>query len=271
MILISKFKKFLKKFKLPRSLLIKIYYIYREPEIDFSIVKKLKLNTAIDVGANVGFYTNVFSKISSKVIAFEPIDSLAELLKKNFKKKNHINIFSFALGEFDEEKLFFVPEGNEGEASFINRTVNSKQLRTKVKRGDDVLEGIEDIDLIKIDVEGYELNVLKGLKNLIMINYPIFLIEIEKRHNKYFNDVFLFLQEYEYDVYYMPARLKLKKIQQSNYSNFVDNYQAIENLNKEMKIFNYKNFYVNKQYINNFWFLNRKSKIISQLNYYKVD
>ena len=51
------------------------------------------------------------------------------------------------------------------------------------------------IDFIKIDVEGFELNVIKGFKNLINKYKPILLIEIEKRHNSDFKKIFNILKK----------------------------------------------------------------------------
>ena len=56
--------------------------------------------------------------------------------------------------------------------------------KIKIVRGDSILNKYSDVDLIKIDTEGYEFQVLQGLSKTVKNNLPILLIEIEKRHSK---------------------------------------------------------------------------------------
>lgn len=131
-----------------------------------------------DVGANVGLYSIVGAlqmKIKGKVFAFEPERIVFKLLKKNIELnvKDNIIALPFALGENNEEKIFYSSDTpNFGAHSFVQRAdykLKKKGIYTKIKTSDTLIyEGIADIPtVIKIDVEGSEILVLRGMKNLL--------------------------------------------------------------------------------------------------------
>ena len=153
----------------------------------------------------------MLSQISKKVHSFEPIDYLNKSQKYLFKNTNVTN-YNIALGSSEGKKKFYIPKNNEPEASLI-RKKNSKITNVLVKKGDNIIKGAK-IDFIKIDVEGSELNTIKGLKKTIKLNLPILLIEIEKRHNQKFISVFKYLKKYNYKVYYLNKdKMKLINLQ----------------------------------------------------------
>ncbi|MEW6675515.1 MAG: FkbM family methyltransferase [Nitrospirota bacterium] len=129
-----------------------------------------------DIGASIGLYTILMAKTVGEkghVIAFEPGSQSFDRLQDNLRLNGLSNVRSFrkALGERNEKVKFYAGEDGKW-CSLIsppaNRTDISSQV-IEVVRGDDFQE-VENLPLpqvIKIDVEGYEFSVLKGLKNTL--------------------------------------------------------------------------------------------------------
>lgn len=127
-----------------------------------------KRRTAIDIGGHVGFYSRALSEIFSNVIAFEPAPKNYESIKVNCPE---IVVHNVALGSEEKEGEIVVFEDNSGN-NYIKEGSG-----VKIKTLDSF--GIKNVDLIKIDVQGYELEVLRGAKKTIVENKPIIIIELE--------------------------------------------------------------------------------------------
>ena len=136
-----------------------------------------------DVGANDGQSIERFSSIfpKSTVHSFEPIKECYEKIFNIYNKKNII-INNFALGEKDCERIFYINKNsytssffkiNKKYAELVNYDHINKSEKKKIKTLDGYvnLHKIKKIDILKIDTQGYELNILKGgkksLKNKI--------------------------------------------------------------------------------------------------------
>ena len=170
-------------------------YIYPhlyQSEFDLKIIKKLKFRNVVDVGASSGLYTIELAKISEHCFSFEPIIEEYINLKKIVNK--NVKLFNYALSDKSENQYLNIPiQMNQQEnprASLKNTFQNQVKVKVKTIKFDDLKNNeiqknqFNKIDFIKIDVEGFEHNVIKGMKNTIKINEPIMLIEVEKRHNK---------------------------------------------------------------------------------------
>jgi FkbM family methyltransferase len=256
---------------------LKIEYQFRKRfhEIDYFIVSKLSIRTYVDVGANVGRYINLLKSNTINIVAFEPLKYLFKILRLIFWHKK-IKLFNCALGntnmnsvinyskvfnEHQEELL-----SSMAEASVNNRFKYNKTERIKIIKGDVILRKYSNVDLIKIDTEGYEFKVVQGLRETIKKNFPILLIEIEKRHSRNFLRTFLFLTKINYNIYYCNKLNSLKLLNYKNIKNFLEKNQsnqklkfasAINDWKKQPKIYN--------KYICNFWFVHSNSRLSSEL------
>ena len=139
----------------------------------------------VDVGANVGFYSLLFASISSKsVFAFEPLDYNSNQLRKNCDLNGfqNISIFSFGLSDHSDYSNIHYHVFNKGAAdSSTNRDGLSflkKSQNVKFERLDTIKGLSNNISLMKIDVEGHELNVIKGARQTIQNQRPDIFVEI---------------------------------------------------------------------------------------------
>lgn len=160
------------------------------------LLKKIQSDNDLifDIGANVGNKSVIFSKLTNKVIAFEPSKKLYRNLKNRFKGSN-VKLYNCALGNSVKELDFYIVENNEAYNSLskkhIETTVTNRGIANKenVKLNKVQVETIENFikkfgtpKYIKIDVEGYEYEVIKGLKSLVPLlsfeaNLPEFCVE----------------------------------------------------------------------------------------------
>jgi len=151
----------------------------------------------LDIGANIGNHTIFFAKIlgAKKIYAFEPQEDIFRILKKNLflnKISDKVSLYNIALGS---KKTFgrikSIKKNNFG--SFAIK----EGLGGKIKIVPLDSFGIkEKIHLIKIDVEGFEKEVLKGARNTISKNKPFCWIEVQPE-NKGFVFSFFRLLNYK--------------------------------------------------------------------------
>lgn len=134
-------------------------------------------SSVIDVGANIGNHSLEFARHFAKVYAFEPNPHTFKLLSFNADFRPNIAVFSHGLSDKDEELMLSEDIVNYGGSSAVLQFGSDSRVRIKVKRLDDVAKKIRDVSLIKIDVEGMELNVLKGAVETIRSNQPIIAFE----------------------------------------------------------------------------------------------
>ena len=143
-------------------------------------------HTFLDIGANAGIYSYHFRNKMKKIVAFEPVKEILISLE-NLKSRN-IEIHNCALSNKNDYLEIHIPVDKYGNkisytASLEARSENTVKRRIEVKKLDDF--NYQDISLIKIDVEGHELEVLKGGYETIKKFKPPLVIEIEQRHLAY--------------------------------------------------------------------------------------
>jgi FkbM family methyltransferase len=138
-----------------------------------------------DIGANVGHHTLFMAPYCKKLLAYEPNpDSYQKVLEKiNDNQLKNIDAFPFGLSNTNETLNFYVPEmTNTGAASFEDRSSwGHRKITATVRNGDEAIRetGIARLDIIKIDVEGFEKNVLEGLKETLGTFRPLVFFEME--------------------------------------------------------------------------------------------
>lgn len=140
----------------------------------------------MDIGANVGHHSIFLSKFASQVLAFEPYPKVNMQFKQQIAHNNisNIQIFETGLSDRRETLNYYAPTGNnEGIGSFDESSIgkgNTSYGKLELQEGDQVIESDswKNIKLIKIDVEGFEKKVIKGLSRTIEEERPVIVCEI---------------------------------------------------------------------------------------------
>lgn len=149
------------------------YFIYKEisdrKEISWTKNYLKKGMTVIDIGSNIGFYTLLFSKlVGSKgaVYSFEPDETNFSILKKNCQGRKNIKLFNLAVGDKNGKiKLYLSNKLNVDHRSY--ETDEKRVVKVvKVVSLDNIFIN-KKIDLIKIDIQGYDYFALRGAEKLI--------------------------------------------------------------------------------------------------------
>jgi FkbM family methyltransferase len=140
-------------------------------------------STALDVGANIGNHACFLARRFRQVLAFEPSPTFVHLLHANrlVNKAHNLQIHPVGLGSEDAELAFVEHgEGNLGASSFVTDGATVGTDRLPVRRGDDYLRAnrpVAPIALVKIDVEGFEIDVIRGLRDTLLEARPFVLFE----------------------------------------------------------------------------------------------
>lgn len=144
---------------------------------------KLDNKIVFDIGANIGNHSVALSKFSKMVYSFEPNPYVFDILKLNAKNFKNIRVFNFGASDVNQDIIGKVPKRNCGGGSTYLDKKNSKvnhfyEVLFKLKEFDRLsLIPKKNIGLIKLDVEGHELQALKGMKRLLKKNKPVILFE----------------------------------------------------------------------------------------------
>ncbi|WP_414550955.1 FkbM family methyltransferase [Anabaena sp. CCY 0017] len=141
----------------------------------------------IDVGANFGLHTLYAAKLlehQGQVFAFEPVISNLKLLQRNITLNSlnqRVTIVSKAVSNSRQKSIsFYLPSKDMTVTASLNQTSdNSLEIEVENTRLDDYWQAVDlAIKLIKIDVEGAELEVLRGAENILKKWHPVLVIEV---------------------------------------------------------------------------------------------
>ena len=204
-------------------------------------------DVAVDIGANVGEHIFVLSKLvgpEGRVIGFEPEGEAFNILTKIIKKLSleNVEVYNIALGEEETIKTIKTPTDQIGipnlALSYITNKISAESRHenlVKMRTLDNLrreLPILNKVKLINCDVEGYELMVFKGGKNLISYVRPVIFCEIEKnftvRYNYYPQDIFDFFYTLKYKAYAIKNELELV----DKYDGLIDYYVFVPEKNE---------------------------------------
>jgi FkbM family methyltransferase len=142
----------------------------REGDVEEFIRSHLREGSVfVDVGANAGYYTLLASKLVGNkgyVYAIEPIPSTVALLEANVKLNNCTNVMVYRVAAWSSKgKLTLnVPASMYGWASVMQK---GRSVMVKAETIDNILRNVGSVDILKVDVEGAELQVLQGAKEVL--------------------------------------------------------------------------------------------------------
>ncbi|MDD3793693.1 MAG: FkbM family methyltransferase [Candidatus Gracilibacteria bacterium] len=205
-----------------------------EKEIFYIMYKNIKKDyICVDIGANIGMYTNFLPKLvgkNGKVIGFEPIQAIYNQNLSSINKNKYENVYLYnkACSDVNGETIININDLNMGGSSIERK--NSSNITEKISTiiGDEILLKEEKINFIKIDTEGHEWKVIKGIEKTINKFSPKMIIEFspylfsDKNDGKKILDFFLCRYNYVYIVE-KGEKLNLKK------ENDIYKYYELEN------------------------------------------
>lgn len=144
-------------------------------------------DVVLDIGANIGYYALMESRLvsdSGKVYAIEPVSSNIQALKRNIQLNNYKNIetFHLAVGNKNEKSLVYISA--KSNLSAMERSLSRKEIvsteEVDVVTVDSFLKDKTIPNLIRMDVEGYEYYIIKGMSKTLKKNVKI-LMELHPR------------------------------------------------------------------------------------------
>ena len=196
-------------------------------------------STAIDIGANIGNHSIYFSKYFKKVLCFEPNSRCFDILSANTKNIENIHLFDWGCGSNHKTMELQEDFNNIGRSS-AKIDIKSKYIQQiKIKPLDELLDSLENVSLIKIDVEGMEIESLRGARSIIDKFKPVICFE---QHKTEFSDDFSetevidWLRQNDYRIFTLSQPKSRSKI-----------YQRVHNLKQllfgvidERKIYEFK-------------------------------
>jgi FkbM family methyltransferase len=186
-------------------------------DIEF-LLQVRNVQTIFDVGANIGFVTYQFQKRfpAADIYAFEPNPYVFDKLETNYHDQNQVHVFQLGVGDIDGELKFNI-NANAGTSSYLypgeyHRAHQAKHIKEQKTIPIITINrfckenAIRHIDILKLDIEGYELKALIGA-NQLLLKQEIDIIYTEVNvlpsydGQPLFHEVTHFLEEKQYHIY----------------------------------------------------------------------
>jgi FkbM family methyltransferase len=148
-------------------------------------------DTVLDIGANLGYYSRILSGLvgaEGRVYAVEPVKPILGVLKHNLRRCRNVEIAPYALGGEDKHVTMvndssrytgymgtgrnYIPETEEQERDNLDM-----EFQVEMRRGSELFAGLERLDFVKCDIEGYESVVIPEMASVIQKHLPVVLLE----------------------------------------------------------------------------------------------
>ncbi|MBB3188404.1 FkbM family methyltransferase [Microbacter margulisiae] len=228
------------------SLLCKyIYFSFEETEIMFLRKFLSPGDCFYDIGANIGLYTLYAANIvgiQGTVYAFEPAPSTFSRLEKNIQLNSYSNVILENIGLSNSKEILpfhLSTNGYDAWNSFANlnelNNSNITNVHTITLDEYDETNQIQHIDLMKIDVEGWELNVLKGASKLLAsTEAPVLLVEFTETNafaaGYYCGELFDYVKSFGYNWYSYDKDTNRLQLQEKKLHYPYENIIAIKDI-----------------------------------------
>ncbi|MEQ8282981.1 MAG: FkbM family methyltransferase [Parvibaculum sp.] len=181
------------------------YMLYRDREMGLLKFLVDPTRISLDIGANLGLFSFFLSRLSPKVMAFEPnpypLRTLMQVADRN------VEIFPMAIGDSDGPVRLTIPRSSKGwmsNGASIEKAIGgaSHPVDVMCHRIDTL--SLAPVGFIKIDVEGHELAVLQGARETILRDRPAIFLETEYIHiGDRVLDVFRFCADLGYRGFFL--------------------------------------------------------------------
>ena len=151
---------------------------------------------ALDIGAHVGIWTRRLAVDFCEVIAFEPMSKHIECHKKNCEGLENITLNEIALSNVNNTQIMTTKDNNSGMSTLMTPRWKLPQTTVIVETRTLDSYNLPKVDFIKIDVEGWEEQVLKGGMDTILKYRPRMYVEIWPKQYEKVSDILWREMEY---------------------------------------------------------------------------
>ena len=198
------------------------YGEYQGLEIEFlrSLVEGEYQRNAVvwDIGANIGVHATQLAGVAKHVYSFEPHPMMFDLLERNTSGLDNVSIFNMAAGNStDDVMMLDIDQISEKKNFGTVRIADQGTVPVKQIILDDF--DLPTPDLVKIDVEGYEINVLRGMERTIDEHTPH--LNIEAMENNH--EIIKFFEGKPYNLFWLCIRNYNENNYKQNRQNFYGN------------------------------------------------
>lgn len=144
-------------------------------------------DVCIDIGANLGYYARTLARLAGpegRVYAVEPVAPVRKVLSRNLRRCVNTEIIPYALG--GEDRTVVLANDSARETGYLGTGRNfvkesggrsDVEFVAEMRLGSGLFGGLERLDFIKCDVEGYELHILREMRTVLERHRPTVLIE----------------------------------------------------------------------------------------------
>jgi FkbM family methyltransferase len=193
---------------------------FRDQPAEFAVIRAHLRpgDIACDIGANKGGFIYWLSRWvgHGRVVAFEPQPDLAQRLAEVCRaiRLDNVTVEAKAVYSHSGQQELFLPLGHQPGASLARAAVEAENFTTlpvPLVSLDEYFEASDRIALLKIDVEGAELDVFRGAERILRRHAPLLVFECENRHlapGKVF-DVFSYLTALGYEGSFISRHVVL--------------------------------------------------------------
>ena len=197
--------------------------------------------TIIDIGANLGYFSKNFARIAKKgkVICIEPVEAFYKVLCHFIGSYKNVTIHNCALGNENGTLTMVLPETDGMIRTGLPHISESKEEQNthktkdvEVVKGSELLSGLDTLDYIKCDIEGYEEIVFNEIRPIIERHLPIVQIEIDPKNERKMLEYFSGLNYVQYGI----AKFRLVREEESTqqeqgdflfvHSKHIDDFEA---------------------------------------------
>jgi FkbM family methyltransferase len=154
-----------------------------EPHVTLAMKELLRRGDVfVDVGANIGFFTNLAAYIVGSrgfVLAVEPMDKNVQLILRSLERNGfaHVRVFACAASNREGRVAMRTDPGTSNGQPMADATAGPYTLYAQTLCLDDVASGLPKIDLVKLDIEGFELLAWRGFRKGLIRHRPRVLTE----------------------------------------------------------------------------------------------
>jgi len=214
------------------------FNVYEKSESKFIKSICFKGMKALDIGANIGYYSTLISQVAGEnglILALEPDPESYKYLDKTINSFKIRNVLPLPIAASDiKQKLpLFISKDNRGD----NRLYQNDQLREEIEVDcltiDELLEGnnLKTLDFIKIDVQGYEPKVFKGMKKVIKNSEKLILLTefwpkgiFQAGENP--KDFLRMLRKMEFQLFELKSNGSLILLKKENENRLIEKYKG---------------------------------------------